>query len=94
MQLTVNLLVNLLVNSVIVMTSQKGSKACFRSNTILLLVEKTRLVVHLGVLEWIYPWIYLNGLFNFCAPWNCQKIIDFLIILRDGWNLTGLLELI
>ena len=65
MQLTVNLLVllvNLLVNSVIVMTSQKGSKACFRSNTILLLVEKTRLVVHpwcvrvdlpMGIFEWI-----------------------------------------
>ena len=62
MQLTVNLLVNLLVNSVIVMASQKGSKASFRSNTILLLVEKTRLVVHpwcvrvdlpMDIFEWI-----------------------------------------
>ena len=25
----------------------------------------------------------LNGLFDFCTPWNCQKIIDFLMVLGE-----------
>ena len=36
----------------------------------------------------------LNGLFDFCTPWNCQKIADFLMVLREGRSLTGLLELV
>ena len=53
---------HLLVNSVTVTTSQKGSRAYFRSNTILLLLEKTRVIVHpscvrvdspMGMFEWI-----------------------------------------
>ena len=53
---------HLLVNSVIVMASQKGSRVCFRSNTVLLLLEKTRVIVQpwcvrvdsfIGMFEWI-----------------------------------------
>ena len=36
----------------------------------------------------------LNGLFDFCTPWTCQKIIDFLMVLREGRSLTGLLEIV
>ena len=36
----------------------------------------------------------LNGLFDFCTPWNCQEIIDFLMVLGEGRSLTGLLELV
>ena len=36
----------------------------------------------------------LNGLFDFCAPWNCQKVIDFLMVLGKGRSLTGLPELV
>ena len=36
----------------------------------------------------------LNGLFNFCTPWNCPKIIDFLMVFGEGQSLTGLLELV
>ena len=48
----------------------------------------------LGALKRIHPWVRLNGLFGFCTPWNCQKIIDILMVLGEGWSLTGLLELV
>ena len=62
---------HLLVNSVIVMTSQKGSRACFWSNIILLLLEKTRVIVPpwcvnedlpMGVFEWITSFLYSQEL--------------------------------
>ena len=36
----------------------------------------------------------LNELYDFCTPWNCQKVIDFLMALGESWSLTGLLELV
>ena len=48
----------------------------------------------LGALKGIHPWVRLNGLFDFCTPWNCQKIKDFLMVLGGGRSLTGLLELV
>ena len=48
----------------------------------------------LGTLEWIHSLVCLNRLFEFCTPWYCQKIIYFLMVLGEGRNLTGLLELI
>ena len=48
----------------------------------------------LSALKRIHPWVRLNGLFDFCTPWNCQKIIDILMVLGEGWSLTGLLELV
>ena len=44
------------------------------------------MIVHLSALEWIHPWVRLNGLFDFC---NRQKII---MVLGEGRSLTGLLE--
>ena len=62
---------HLLVDSVIVMTSQKGSRACFWSNIILLLLEKTRVIVQpwcvnedlpMGMFEWITSLLYSQEL--------------------------------
>ena len=47
----------------------------------------------LGALNRIHPWVRLNGLSDFCTPWNCQKIIAVLTVLGEGQSLTGLPEL-
>ena len=57
-------------------------------------LRKQRWLFSLGALKRIHPWVRLNGLFGFCTPWNCQKIIDILMVLGEGWSLTGLLELV
>ena len=74
---------HLLVNSVIVMASQKGSRVQFCCY-----LRKQGWLFNLGALEWIHSWVRLNGLFDFC---NRQKII---MVLGDGWSLTGLFELV
>ena len=48
----------------------------------------------LGASNRIHPWVRLNGLSDFCTPWNCQKIIAVLMVLGEGQSLTGLLKLV
>ena len=69
---------HLLVNSVIVMASQKGSRVQFCCY-----LRKQGWLFNLGALEWIHLLVCLNGSFDFCTPWNCQKIIDFLLVLGE-----------
>ena len=52
------------------------------------------MIVQSWCVKEINPWVRLNGLFDFCTPWNCRKIVDFLMVLGEGRSLTGLLELV
>ena len=52
-------------------------------------LRKQGWLFRLVALKRIHTWVHLNGLFDFCTPWNCQKIIDFLMVLVEGWSLNS-----
>ena len=86
---------HLLANSVIIMAiARKAVERVFILIQFFPYSRKQRWLFSFGALKRIHPWVHLNGLFDFCTPWNCQKIIDFLMILGERWSLTGLLEFI
>ena len=72
----------LLVNSVIIMViAGKAVERVFILKQFFSYLRNQGWLFSLGALRKIHPWVRLNGLFDFCTPWNCQKIYDFL------WNL-------
>ena len=80
---------HLLVNSVIIMArTRKAVEHVFILIKFFSYLRKQGWLFTLGALEWIHPWVRLNGLFEF---WNRQKII---MVLGEGWSVTGLLELV
>ena len=86
---------HLLVNSVIIMvTARKAVEHVFVLIQFFSYLRKQGWLFSLSALRRIHPWVRLNGLFNFCTPWNCPKIIDFLMVFGEGQSLTGLLELV
>ena len=84
-----------LVNRIIIMAIARNVLEC-----VFILIQffsylwKQRWLFSLGALIRIHPGVRLNGLFDFCTLWNCQKIIDFLMVLGNGRSLTGFLELV
>ena len=79
---------HLLVNSVIIMAiTRKAVEHVFILIQFFSYLRKQGWLLTFGALERIHPWVRLNGLFDFC---NRQKII---MVLGEGGNLTGLLEL-
>ena len=88
-------MLHLLVNRVIIMTiARKVVERVFILIQFFSYLRKQGWLSSLGALKRIHLWVRLNGLFDFCTPWNCQKIIDFLMVLREGRSLTGLLEIV
>ena len=86
---------HLLVNRIIIMTiARKVMECVFILIQFLFYLRKQGRLFSVGVLKRIPPWVRLNGLFDLCTPWNCQKIIDFLMVLGEGRSLTGLPELV
>ena len=86
---------HLLVNRVIKMTTaRKVVERVFIQIQFFPYLRKQRWLFSLGALRRIHPWVRSIWLFDFCTPWNCQKIIDFPMVLGEGWSLTGLLELV
>ena len=76
------LVLHLLVNTVIIMAiARKGVERVFILIQFFSCLIKWGLLFRLGVLKRNHPCVRLNGLFDFCIPWNCQKIIDFLMVL-------------
>ena len=72
----------LLVNSVIIMViAGKAVERVFILTQFFSYLRKQEWLFSLGALRRIHPCVRLNGLFDFCTPWNCQKIYDSL------WNL-------
>ena len=85
----------LLVNRVIIMTiARKTVERVFIVIQFSSYLTKQAWLFSLSALKRIHPWVRLNGLFDFCTPWSCQKIIDFLMVLGEGQSWTGLLELV
>ena len=85
----------LLVNRVIIMTiARKTVERVFIVIQFFSYLTKQAWLFSLSALKRIHPWVRLNGLFDFCTPWSCQKIIDFLMVLGEGQSWTGLLELV
>ena len=85
---------HLLVNRIIIMTiARKVMECVFILIQFFSYLRKQEWLFSVGLLKRIHPWVRLNGLFDFCTPWNCQEIIDFLMVLGEGRSLTGLLEL-
>ena len=79
----------LLLNSVIIMAiTRKAIKHVFILIQFFSYLIKQGWSFTLGALERMHPWVRLNGIFDFC---NRQKII---IVLGEGWSLTGLLKLV
>ena len=79
----------LLLNSVIIMAiTRKAIKHVFILIQFFSYLIKQGWLFTLGALEWMHPWVRLNRIFDFC---NRQKII---IVLGEGWSLTGLLKLV
>ena len=86
---------HLLVNSVIIIAiARKAVEQVFLLIQLFSCLRKQSWLFSLGALKRIHPWVRLNGLFDFCTPWNCQKVIDFLIVLEDGWSWTSFLEIV
>ena len=74
---------HLLLNSVIIMAiTRKAVEHVFILIQFFSYLRKQGWLFTLGALEWIHPWVRLNGLFDFC---NRQKII---MVLGEGWSLT------
>ena len=73
---------HLLVNSEIVMVIARKVVDCvFTLIQFFSYLRKQGWLFSLGTLRRIHQWVRLNGLFDFCTPWNWQKIIDFLMVL-------------
>ena len=79
---------HLLVNSVIIAITRKAVEHVFILIEFFFYLRKQGWSFTLGALEWIHPWVRLNGLFDFC---NRQNII---MVLGEGRSLTRLLELL
>ena len=80
---------HLLVKKVIILAiTRKAVEHAFILIQFFSYLRKQGRLFTLGALEWIHPWLRVNGLFDFC---NCQKII---MVLGEGWSLSGLLELV
>ena len=76
---------HLLVNSLIIMViARKAVEHVFIPVQFFSYLRKQGWLFSLGALRRIHPWVRLNGLFDFCTPWNCQKIIDFLMVLGEA----------
>ena len=86
---------HLLVNSVFIMKiARKAVECVFILIQLFSYLRKQGWLFSLDAIRRIHPWVHLNGLYGLCTSWNWQKIIDFLMILGEGRNLTGLLELV
>ena len=76
---------HLLVKSVIVMAiARKAVKHIFILIQFFSYLGKQRLIVYYWCVKMDSPMGALNGLFDFWTPWNCQKIIYFLMVLGGG----------
>ena len=76
---------HLLVKSVIVMAiARKAVKHIFILIQFFSYLGKQRLIVYYWCVKVDSPMGALNGLFDFWTPWNCQKIISFLMVLGGG----------
>ena len=76
---------HLLVNSVIIMViARKVVERVFVLIQFFSYLRKQGWLFSLGSLRRIPPCVRLNGLFDFYTLWNCQKIIDFLMVLGEA----------
>ena len=78
-------MLHLLVNSVIKMViARKTVERVFFLRQFFSYLNKQWRLLRLGALRRIHAWVRLNELCDFCTPWNCQKIIDFLMVLGEA----------
>ena len=76
---------HLLVNSVIIMViARTAVERVFILIQFFCYLRKQGWLFSLGALRRIHPWLPLNGLFDFCTLCNCQKIVDFLMVLGEA----------
>ena len=76
---------HLLINSVIIMViTRKAVERVFILIQFYSYLRKQGCLFSFGALRRIHPLVCLNGLFDFCTPWNWQKIIDFFMVLGEA----------